>query len=189
MSIEIPMRRDGPHLVPADAVSAEMLQEVPMYTGVMVTVKVPRNIRQFRLAWALADIISKSVDWLQDRESSMDWLKIKCRHVRMIHDPRSGNVVIVPKSISFASLPQEGFARLLNRMIYVTTTEIIPGLQESALRAELETIVGIEPPKPTRSIAKVPHAKAIDKPKEAKNAAETAEDLEPVRPSPNRSAA
>lgn len=156
---EIPMKRDGSHLVPADAVAAEMLAEVPANTGVMVTVKVPRNLRQFRLAWALADIISKSVDWLPDRETAMDWLKIKSRHVRMITDPRSGNVAIVPKSIAFASLDQAGFARLLNRMIYVTTTEIIPGLEESSLRAELESIVGIDTvPADAPAAAKPPKA-------------------------------
>lgn len=167
MSIEIPMRREGNHLVPVDQVAAEMLAEVPTTTGVMVTVKVPRNLRQFRLAWALADIVSKSVDFLTDRESAMDWLKIKSRHVRMIHDPLRGTTAIVPKSISFASLDQAGFARVLNRMIYVTTTDIIPGLEESALRAELEKIVGIEPTpdpepeKPKRTRAKKQPAEGV----------------------------
>ena len=144
MSIEIPMRREGAHLVPVDAVSADILNEVPTNTGVMVTVRVPRNLRQFRLAWALADIVSKSVDFLPDRETAMDWLKIKARHVRMIHDPIRNVTAIVPKSIAFASLDQVGFRRVLDRMIYVTTTEIIPGLEEGALRAELESNVGID---------------------------------------------
>ena len=144
MSIEIPMRRDGDRLVPADQVSADILREVPANTGVMVTVKVPRNLRQFRLAWALADLVSKSVDFLPDRETAMDWLKIKARHVRMIHDPRTGKTAIIPKSIAFQSLDQEGFRRVLDRMIYVTITDIIPGLEETALRAELEAIVGID---------------------------------------------
>jgi hypothetical protein len=142
------MRREGNHLVPIDQIAADMLGEVPTSTGVMVTIKVPRNLRQFRLAWALADIVSKSCDWLADRESAMDWLKIKSRHVRMIQDPLRGTIAIVPKSISFASLDQAGFARVLNRMIYITTTEIIPGLEEGALRAELEAIVGIDPTPP-----------------------------------------
>lgn len=145
MSIEIPMRREGAHFVPVDAVAADMFNEVPTNTGVMVTIRVPRNLRQFRLAWALADIISKSVDFLPDRETAMDWLKIKARHVRMIHDPIRNVTAIVPKSIAFASLDQVGFRRVLDRMIYVTTTEIIPGLEEGALRAELESIVGIDP--------------------------------------------
>lgn len=155
------MRREGSYLVPIDQVAADMLAEVPAGTGVMVTVKVPRNLRQFRLAWTLADIVSKSVDWLPDRETAMDWLKIKARHVRMITDPLRGTIAIVPKSISFASLDQVGFARVLNRMIYVTTAEIIPGLEESSLRAELEAIVGIDPkPVKGKSNAKTKSAAA-----------------------------
>jgi hypothetical protein len=144
VTTEIAMRREGSKLVCVDPVSEEMLLEIPTTKDVLVTVKSPRNLRQFRLAWALADIISKSVDWLQDRETAMDWLKIKSRHVKMISDPRSGAKAFVPRSIAFASLDQAGFTRLFNRMIYVTTTEIIPGLKESALRAELESIVGID---------------------------------------------
>lgn len=144
MTIEIPMRREGNHLVPADAVAAEMMADIPLATGVMVTVKVPRNLRHFRLAWVLADIVSKSVDWLSDRETAMDWLKIKARHVRMIHDPLRNTTAIVPKSISFASLDQAGFKRVFDRMIHVVVTEIIPGMDEKSLRSELENIVGIE---------------------------------------------
>ncbi len=143
MSIEIPMRREGSHLVPIDTVSAEMLAEIPLSTGVMVTVKVPRNLRHFRLAWVLADIVSKSCDWLPDREASMDWLKIKARHVRIIHDPLRNKTAIVPKSISFASLDQVGFKRVFDRMVHVVVTEIIPGMDEQSLRAEIEKIVGI----------------------------------------------
>jgi hypothetical protein len=150
MSIEIPMRRENGHLVPADSVSAEMMAEIPLNTGLMVEVRVPRNLRQFRLAWALASIVSKSVDYLPDRETAMDWLKIKARHVRMIIDPKTGEIAIIPKSIAYASLEQTAFARVLNRMVYVTITDIIPGMQESELRAELEKIVGIEPDKPKR---------------------------------------
>src|ERR1700688_5049392 len=144
------MRREGSHLVPADSVSAEMMEEIPLNTGLMVEVRVPRNLRQFRLAWALASIVSKSVDYLPDRETAMSWLKIKSRHVRMIVDSKTGEVAIVPKSIAFASLDQASFARVLNRMVYVTITDIIPGLEGSSLRAELEKIVGIEPDKPKR---------------------------------------
>ncbi len=185
MSIEIPMKREGQHLVPVDQVAAEMLAEVPTSTGVMVTVKVPRNLRQFRLAWALADLVSKSVDWLPDRESAMDWLKIKARHVRMIHDPLRGTTAIIPKSIAFQSLDQVGFRRVLDRMINVTTTDIIPGLEEGALRAELEAIVGIdavepEPVKPKRRRSPEPAARA---PQPQRKGAEAtgAEEKEPAR--------
>ncbi len=191
MSIEIPMKREGSHLVPVDAVSEEMLAEVPTNTGVMVTVKVPRNLRQFRLAWVLADIVAKSVDFLSDREAAMDWIKIKARHVRMIHDPLRNVTAIVPKSISFEKLDQVGFNRVFNRMIFVVTTEIIPGLDEGTLRAELESIVGIDPkpetaaPKPRAPRAKKsdgnpPHAEPPSDPQqEVQETAGAGEGMEP----------
>lgn len=199
MSIEIPMKREGNHLVPVDQVAADMLESVPANTGVMVVVKVPRNLRQFRLAWALADIVAKSVDFLHDREDAMDWLKIKARHVRMIQDPLRGTVAIVPKSIAFASLDQAGFARVLDRMIYVTTTEIIPGMEESSLRAELESIVGMDPkpkpePAPKARKAKKPDAQAAAQPEASEkqeggtDAAEASADREPDASPPNRPA-
>ena len=138
------MRREGNHLVPVDPVSAEMLAEIPTSKDVMVTVKVPRNLRHFRLAWVLADVVSKSCEWLPDREAAMDWLKIKSRHVRIIHDPLRNKTAIIPRSIAFASLDQAGFKRVFDRMVNVVVTEIIPGLDEAKLRQELESIVGID---------------------------------------------
>ena len=123
------------------------MQEIPLNRDLLVTVKTPRNPKQFRLAWALADIVSRSCDWLQDREVAMAWIKIRARHVNMISEPLTGKVAIVPRSIAFASLDQAGFKRVLDRMIYVVTTEIIPGMEEGALQRELESMVGADMPK------------------------------------------
>ena len=144
MTTEIAMRREGNHLVPVDEVAAEEVRLIPTTQDVLVTVKTPRNVRQFKLAWALAQKVSEAVDFLHDREDAMDWLKIKARHVRMLQNPRTKQVLIIPKSIAFASLGQDAFARVFNRMVWITCNEIIPGLEEGSLRAELEAMVGIE---------------------------------------------
>lgn len=137
------MRREGNRLAPVDPVSEEELLKFPTTKGLLVTAKSPRNLRQFRLAWALASKVADSVDFLQDRTDAMDWLKIKARHVKFLQDPRTGQVAIVPKSIAFASLSQDAFARVFNRMIYITCSEIIPGLDEGKLRGEIEAMVGL----------------------------------------------
>lgn len=143
---EIAMRREGGHLVPVDEVSAEEIRLIPTTQDLLVTVKTPRNLRQFRLAWALAQKVSEAVDFLQDRDDAMAWLKIKARHVNMLQNPHTNQVAIIPKSIAFASLGQDAFARIFNRMVYVTCTEIIPGLKDGDLRAELELMVGGDVP-------------------------------------------
>jgi hypothetical protein len=145
---ELHMVREGNHLVPVDEMSAEELAKLPLRQQVLVKVTMPRNLRQHRLAWALATKVAEACDWLHDREDAMDWLKIKARHVRYIHDHRNGETQIVPKSIRFAALDQTGFDRVFRRMVYVTVSEIIPGLDEAALRAEIESMVGIDPGPP-----------------------------------------
>src|ERR1700691_5225038 len=142
---ELHMVREGNHLVPVDEMSAEELTKLPLKTQVLVKVTMPRNLRQHRLAWALATKVAEACDWPRDRDDAMSGLKIKPRHVRYIHDTRSGEMQIIPKSIRFAALDQTGFDRVFKRMVYVTVTEIIPGLDEAALRAEIESMVGIDP--------------------------------------------
>ena len=166
------MVREGNHLVPVDEMSAEELTKLPLKTQVLVKVTMPRNLRQHRLAWALATKVAEACEWLHDRDDAMSWLKIKARHVRYIHDTRSSEMQIIPKSIRFAALDQTGFDRVFKRMVYVTVTEIIPGLDEAALRAEIESMVGIdptpiEPPKRQRKarelkpVSIIPPAEAI----------------------------
>ena len=111
---ELVMRRKGRALYPVDEIAADELCNAVAEGGtVMVTAKARRNIDQHRLAWALAQKVADATD-LHDRDDAMDFLKIKARHFRSIADPQTGLVHLVPKSISFASCPQEVFNRLLN---------------------------------------------------------------------------
>jgi hypothetical protein len=153
---EIHMVREGNHLVPVDEMSSEELARLPLRQQVLVKVTMPRNLRQHRLAWALATKVAEACDWLHDRDDSMAWLKIKARHVRYIHDTHSGETQIVPKSIRFAALDQMGFDRIFKRMVYVTVTEIIPGMDETALRAEIESMVGVDTAPPEVAPTKEP---------------------------------
>jgi phosphoenolpyruvate carboxylase len=146
MTTEIAMRREGNRLAPVDQIAADELGHIQIGKDVLVTVRVPRNIRQHRLAWAMAQKVAEACDWLHDREDAMDWLKIKARHVKIVHNPMTNHTLIVPKSIAFASLDQAAFSRLLNRMIFVICSEIVPGLDETALRAEIMAMVNGDEP-------------------------------------------
>lgn len=136
------MRREGSHLVPVDAIAAEEIGEIAASTELMVSIRMRRHPKQHRLAWALAEKVAQACDFLHDREDAMDWLKIKARHVRFIQNPKTGEVAIVPKSIAFASLSQAAFNRFFNRLIYVVCTEVVPGMKEEDLRAEVLKMVG-----------------------------------------------
>jgi len=134
------MRKDKGGLYPANEMSAEELAKVSK-DQVLVTIRTPRNPKQFALAWALAQKVHEACGWLHDKDDAMDYLKVRARHVKYITEPR-GRVTIVPKSISWASLSQDAFKRVLDRMIWVTVNEILPGVDEGALRNEIESMVG-----------------------------------------------
>jgi hypothetical protein len=143
---ELIMRRDKAapqRLEPVDEMSAEELACVPFGVDMLVTLKVPRNVRQHRLAWALAQKLSEMTDFLPDRETAMTWLKLKAHHATVVTDGKV--TAYIPKSIAFHNLSGMAFTRLFNRMVYVVTTEIIPGLSEERLRDELLAMVGPEP--------------------------------------------
>lgn len=135
------MIRRGKSLVAVDEMAADALTHIPADQIVMVTAKARRNPKQHRLAWALAQKLADACDWLHDAEDAMDWMKVRCRHVKMIQRPGSDEVVFVPKSIAFASLDQARFARLLKRMIFIICSEVLPGVKERTLHDEILKMV------------------------------------------------
>jgi hypothetical protein len=137
---EIVMRRRGSALIPVMEVDVEVIASIPEGKDVFVSPKHRRNPRHHRLAWALAEKLAEMVGF-PDREDAMDFLKIKARHVKTIMDPRTGQIEVVPKSISWASLDQRAFGRIFNRMVWVICNDIIPGTDETALRAEVEAMI------------------------------------------------
>lgn len=128
-------------LFPADAMAAEELDRIKDGAETLTSTKTPRNPRQHRLAWALAQKLAESVDTLHDRDDAMALLKIKARHVRWMSDPQTGSMWPVPQSISFASLSQEQFGRLFDRFVWIICNELVPGIDEDDLRREVLELV------------------------------------------------
>jgi hypothetical protein len=122
-------------------VSEDDFRELPFGHDLLVTARTARNPAQLARAWVLAQKIADACDWLGDKETAMEWLKLKARHAKMLVDPGTGEIALVPKSIAFASLDQQAFSRLFDRFIYVTCNEIIPGVEQKALRKAIEEMV------------------------------------------------
>ncbi len=139
---EIACRRRGGTLVPVDEIAADKLRLAAKDgADVMVEVRSRRNPKQHRFAWALAEKVAQSCEHIHDREDAMDMLKIAARHVRWVTDWRTGEMHPVPKSIAFASCPQAQFSRLMDRFVHIIVRDILPGIAEAELRAEIEAMV------------------------------------------------
>jgi len=122
------------------------LASIKMNTDVTVTATQSRSIKQMRLAWALAKKIADSgVLGDCDQRDAMNYLLLKARHVRYVTNTHRGGTETTPivKSIRFASMDQTAFQRLMNRMLYIVDTEILPDMPEGSLRDDVERMAGV----------------------------------------------
>jgi hypothetical protein len=107
-----------------------------------VEITTERNLRQLAFAWVLAGKIADNTDCFLDKNDAMDnvpWgLKCRARHAKAVSDPVTGEVTVKP--LSLKRLDGEAFKRLLDRMIHVTCTEIIPGMDANRLTEEIEAM-------------------------------------------------
>jgi hypothetical protein len=132
-------------------VFAQEFGHIKMNADLEVKATQPRSLKQLRFAWALARKVAESGALGDcDQTDCMDYLKMKCRHVRYVTNVYGGGTetIVVPKSIRFAAMDQTAFQRLMNRMIWVVATEILPDVPESTLRDEIERMAGVSAPEP-----------------------------------------
>lgn len=108
---------------------------------VKVTATTPRSLRQMKFAWALATKIADACDWIDTKEDAMDVMLIEAKHYRRIWDPRRQKAILRPKPTNFGAMDGTEYTRLLKRIVHVATTVIVPGLDESALKAEIEAMI------------------------------------------------
>lgn len=122
-------------------------QSIKQSKDVVVTAVQSRSVKQMRLAWGLAGKIAKSGALGDaDQREVMNYLLKKAKHVRYIaNQHRDGvEVEVIVKSIRFASMEDTAFNRLLNRMIYIVLSEILPDMAEGDLRDEISKMAGAD---------------------------------------------
>jgi hypothetical protein len=124
-------------------VFADDFTTIKLGAELRVQITTERNLRMLAFVWALAGKISDNSDAYLDKEDAMDnvpyGLKCRAKHAKAVVDPVTGEVVVKP--LSLKHLDREAFKRLLDRMIYVTCTEIIPGMEPGKLTDEIEAML------------------------------------------------
>jgi len=129
-------------LVPASEAASEMLAKLRPGQIVRADVVKPaaRSIRQHRLYWALCQRVAENSEALASAEQVSDLLKLSVGHCSLFEDMQ-GQVWKTPKSISFAKMGHEDFCRFFDAVIRVVATRILPGVEEDALRREIEEMI------------------------------------------------
>lgn len=113
------VQRRGNSLMPDGAESHAVFSKLPFGKSLRVEIKQPRNGAHHRLFWVLCTRIADAIG--AEPENVSDVLKIRTGHVTKINTKQG--LYELPKSISFASLDQQGFSDFFNRCVTVIETE------------------------------------------------------------------
>jgi hypothetical protein len=126
----------GGALWPADPVAGEIMRGLGQGKLCLVGVRVPRSIKQNRwIHWFLTKVLDNT-DRFHDLEDLRDFLKIRSRMFRLRIMP-DGSTVLELQSVSFGSMDQLIFQRVVNRWLWIVEHEILPDIDDTALRNEI----------------------------------------------------
>jgi hypothetical protein len=99
----------------------------------------PRSLQQLKFLWALTQKVAENSDRFVDKDHAMEQLKIAAGHSRILFNEQTGELEVKPKSLRRLSFEQ--LRHLTDKIIDIVCSEIIPGMEENALRAEIETMI------------------------------------------------
>lgn len=134
---EIHMRKTLSGLEPADGFELPRLK-----LGSVVKVKIsrPRNAKHHRKFYALMNLIFQNQENYETLEDLVNVIKIATGHCH-VYRKRNGDPLPVPRSIAFHKMDQTQFDEFYAKVIKLVRENIIPGLDDTALRAEVEQMV------------------------------------------------
>jgi hypothetical protein len=127
--------RRGNALLPVDFAADEMLADIKEGQEVIVTYRKPRSPEHHRFFFAMLRKVCEATGLWQDEDALLDAVKLATNHVRKVRR-MDGEVLELPRSINFASLPQDPFRRFVNRAKYVIS--VATGIDPEELMKEVD---------------------------------------------------
>lgn len=140
---EIYLKRSVGGLVACDDHSVSVLRRIRVGDIVQCEVTQPRNLAFHRKFFALLNVVwETSGDW-QSVYALLIELKVNVGHIQKAVIRETGEVVSVPKSISFAQFDETSFAEFYEKCL-IKLCEMAGGIEAEALRQEVLNKLGAE---------------------------------------------
>lgn len=133
---EIYLQRTVGGLRPYDDAGIEALRKIKVGEIVQCEITRPRNLAHHRKFWALLNVFWQATgDWSSTYGVLIE-LKVRLGHVQDVLIRETGELVKVPKSISFANMDQGEFDEFYEKCIH-ELCKMGGGIEEDALRQEV----------------------------------------------------
>lgn len=132
------MERTVAGLKPVDDQGTGVLRKIKVGEVVQCEVNRPRNLAHHRKFWALLNVFwAAAGDWSSPYGVLIE-LKVRLGHVSKVVIRETGEIVSVPRSISFAQMDQTEFDSFYERAL-AELCNMGGGIEPAALRDEVMT--------------------------------------------------
>lgn len=125
--------------MPADREAAAKLAKMKIGERVRAEIKRPRSGAHHRRFWALCSMVANHHAELNTAEQVCDVLKLLTGHCDVVCMRSTGEVIRVPRSISFSAMSQDEFTDFYRKACDAVVEHLLPGValrevQEEVLR-------------------------------------------------------
>lgn len=135
------MKRVMDRLVPSDAISADLLAELPAGAQLRCEVTQPRNIKHHNKFFALVHAVFPHQSAYLNRDDLRNELTIAAGHFHMVRDIRTGTEKAVADSIAFDKMDQTDFEPFYDAAVNIVLSKILPGVGKRDLEAQVLDIL------------------------------------------------
>lgn len=145
------VQSDGRALLPCKPHDARMIEALPKGVALKVSPKQPRNLRQHRLFWAFATLVSEALnagpsgEWTP--EKVVTHIKLATGRVELMRLSRADakrvgvDVAAIPSSISFAKMDGVEFGAFMEKAFAHIRDNIAPWIADSPDWPEIRSIL------------------------------------------------
>lgn len=134
-------KRPAGSFAPADPEAAEWAATVKAGDEIFLKPERARNPKHHRLAFALFQFVLDATDKFANVDELLLWLKLKTGHYQE-HVTEHGELVYVPKSISFAAMAQDDFHAWHAKALEVIRRDLFPAMTDADVDAALSFYEG-----------------------------------------------
>lgn len=102
----------------------------------------PRNGKHHRKLFALLKLIAENSEVYNTTEKALIAVKLCAGYSEPSIDPRTGELIQVPRSISYESMGQEDFERFYNLALNGVLEFVLPQMDQSTAERLMDQIIG-----------------------------------------------
>lgn len=122
---------------PADDVARELFRKWPVGEERRCDIVKPRDNRNLRRWWALCNLVYQNCEQYKSPDQVHQHLKILAGHCTPIVSKSSGEVFLIPDSISYARLEESEFEDVFKRTVAAVCEHILPTVTSRTIEEEI----------------------------------------------------